>query len=520
MRSLDMRTNDYKPQVVLHRDRPSALPDSGEDFTGPIAPASLPVPNLLIVDDDPLVRQQLELFYRQIGYGVIAVASAEEALEQFGADAIDLVITDIKLPGMDGRQLICWVREHFPDIPMIAITGYSDIQTAVNVLKLGASDLIVKPFNLVAVQEATRVVLEKNQVYLDVRHLRRTLRNRSVFGGMLSKTAEMHRVFEIIRVVAPTDMTVLVQGETGTGKELVASAIHFQSHRRKAPFVTINCAGFPESLLESELFGYEKGAFTGADHAKAGKIELADKGTLFLDEIESMSLVMQGKLLRVLEDQKVQRLGSRSSIQVDMRVVAATNVPLEELVADGKMRADFYYRINVIPLHLIPLRHRKDDIPLLVHDFVQRHPVANAKRINGMSTEAMTALMAHSWPGNIRELQNVVERAIVLSRGRIISEVNVPASGRTTEPAPVSGTPLAPLDIWLREQERRYLTKQLERARGNVTLTAKACGIGLRTLSRKMQLHGLDHRSFRKKNGPSVARLAAERDAQFLPAQS
>ena len=257
-----------------------------------------------------------------------------------------------------------------------------------------------------------------------------------------------------------------------------------------------------------------------APYAKAGKIELADKGTLFLDEIESMSLVMQGKLLRVLEDQKVQRLGSRSSIQVDMRVVAATNVPLEELVADGKMRADFYYRINVIPLHLIPLRHRKDDIPLLVHDFVQRHPVANAKRINGMSTEAMTALMAHSWPGNIRELQNVVERAIVLSRGRIISEVNVPASARTTEPAPVSGTPLAPLDIWLREQERRYLTKQLERARGNVTLTAKACGIGLRTLSRKMQLHGLDHRSFRKKNGPSVARLAAERDAQFLPAQS
>ena len=489
------------------------LPVRTEEFIGPIAPGGLALPNLLIVDDDPLVRQQLELFYRQVGYAVIAVASAEEALEQFGADAIDLVITDIKLPGMDGRQLICWVREHFPDIPIIAITGYSDIQTAVNVLKLGASDLIVKPFNLAAVQEATRVVLEKNQVYLDVRHLRRALKNRSVFSGMLSKTAEMHRVFEIIRVVGPTDMTVLVQGETGTGKELVASAIHYQSQRRKAPFVTINCAGFPESLLESELFGYEKGAFTGADQAKAGKIELADGGTLFLDEIESMSLMMQGKLLRVLEDQKVQRLGSRSSIRVDMRVVAATNVPLEELVADGKMRADFYYRINVIPVHLIPLRQRKDDIPLLVHDFVQRHPVANAKRINGISTEAMAALMSYPWPGNIRELQNVVERAIVLSRGRIISEVDVPTLGRKANAAPETTAPLVPLEQWLRDQEKRYLSQQLKLAGGNVTQTAKACGIGLRTLSRKLQLHGLDHRAFRKKarqsNSPSALEAGA-----------
>ena len=500
-----MKDDDNQTQTLSRRATAAFSPDTSAEFAGPASPGVLAVPHLLVVDDDPVVRQQLELFYRQIGYGVTAVASAEEALEQFGTDAIDLVITDIKLPGMDGRKLISWVREHYPDIPMIAITGYSDIQMAVNVLKVGASDLIVKPFNLPAVQEATRAVLEKNQVYLDVRHLRRSLKNRSVFSGMLSKTAEMHRVFEIIRVVGPTDMTVLVQGETGTGKELVASAIHYQSERRKAPFVTINCAGFPESLLESELFGYDKGAFTGADQAKAGKIELADGGTLFLDEIESMSLVMQGKLLRVLEDQKVQRLGSRSSIRVDMRVVAATNVPLEELVADGKMRADFYYRINVIPLHLIPLRQRKDDIPLLVHDFVQRHPVANAKRINGISAEAMSALLEHSWPGNIRELQNVVERAIVLSRGRIISEVDVPTLGRRAKSSQNSGAPMAPLEPWLREQEKRYLTEQLELAGGNVTLTAKACGIGLRTLSRKLQLHGLDHRFFRKKARMSVS---------------
>jgi len=464
---------------------------------------------LLVVDDDAIVRQQLELFYSQSGYEVTVAASAEKALEHFGADAVDLLVTDIKLPGMDGSQLISKVHGMFPDVPIIAITGYSDIQTAVNVLKLGASDLIVKPFNLAAVLEATRVVLERNQVYLDIRQLRRALENGSVFSGMLSKTAEMHRVFEIIRVVGPTDMTVLVQGETGTGKELVASAIHYQSQRRNAPFVTINCAGFPESLLESELFGYERGAFTGADHAKAGKIELAHGGTLFLDEIESMSLAMQGKLLRVLEDQKVQRLGSRTSIQVDMRIIAATNVPLEELVADGKMRSDFYFRINVIPLHLTPLRRRKVDIPLLVHDFIQRHPVAVAKRINSVSTEVMNALVAHPWPGNIRELQNVLERAIVLTRGREITEVHLPSSSLAQPDSPPAPDVL-PLEEWMRQQEKRYLAQRLESLGGNVSLTARTCGIGLRTLSRKLQLHGLDHRAFRKKKRQPVDFLARQ----------
>jgi DNA-binding NtrC family response regulator len=464
---------------------------------------------LLVVDDDPIVREQLQLFYTQSGYEVIVVGSAENALEHFGADAVDLLITDLKLPGMDGSELVSKVHATYPDVPIIAITGYSDIQTAVNVLKLGASDLIVKPFNLAAVLEATRVVLERNQVYLDIRQLRRSLENGSVFSGMLSKTAEMHRVFEIIRVVGPTDMTVLVQGETGTGKELVASAIHYQSQRRGAPFVTINCAGFPETLLESELFGYEKGAFTGADHAKAGKIELAHGGTLFLDEIESMSMAMQGKLLRVLEDQKVQRLGSRTSIQVDMRIVAATNVPLEELVAAGKMRSDFYFRINVIPLQLTPLRQRKVDIPLLVHDFIQRHPVAVTKRINSVSNAVMSALIAHSWPGNIRELQNVLERAIVLTRGREITEVSLPST--LAHPQTVNAPDVLPLDEWMRQQEKRYLSEQLESFGGNVSLTARICGIGLRTLSRKLQLHGLDHREFRKKKRQSTALFVVSR---------
>ena len=231
--------------------------------------------------------------YTHSGYTVVPVSSAEDALKQLADGNIDFVITDIKLPGMDGVELIARMQENYPDVPVIAITGYSNIETAINVLKRGACDFVVKPFDLGSVQESTRAALEKTRVYMEIRHLRRYLKDGYEFGGMLSKTAEMHRLFEIIRMVAPTEMTVLIEGETGTGKELVASAVHYHSNRSKRPFVTINCAGFPETLLESELFGYEKGAFTGADHAKAGKIELAHTGTLFLDEIESMSVVSQ-----------------------------------------------------------------------------------------------------------------------------------------------------------------------------------------------------------------------------------
>jgi DNA-binding NtrC family response regulator len=456
----------------------------------------LPVPNLLIVDDDPTVRQQLERLYTQSGYSVVAVSSAEEGISRFAEEDIDLAITDIKLPGMDGVQLISYIHENFPDVPVIAITGCSDIQTAVNVLKLGASDFVVKPFDLGAVQESTRAALEKSNVYMEIRHLRRWLKDGSIFGGMLSKTPEMHRVFEIIRMVAPTDMTVLVQGETGTGKELVASAIHYQSQRRDGPFVTINCAGFPESLLENELFGHEKGAFTGADHPKPGKIELAHGGTLFLDEIESMSVVMQGKLLRVLEDQKVQRLGGNTSVRVDMRVIAASNIPLKEIVAEGRMRSDFYYRINVFPIHLVPLRQRQVDIPLLVHDFFRHHPIVAEKGINTISKEVMNVLMDYPWPGNIRELQNILARAIVLAAGRIIETVDLPHLAPEPQPKENGVIACASLDEWMREQEKRFLEQKLEDFGGNVALTAKSCGIGLRTLSRKIRLHNLDSKGF------------------------
>ena len=465
--------------------------------------ASALVPNILVVEDEPVVRNLLARAYIQSGYTVVAAESAEEALTLLAEGNIDFVITDIRLPGMNGTELIAKIKENFSNIPVIAVTGYCDINTAITVLKRGASDFIIKPFDLAAVQESTRLALEKAQVHMEIRHLRRELNAGAGFAGMLSKTPEMHRVFEVIRKVAATEMTVSIEGETGTGKELAARAIHDHSTRHDGPFVTINCAGFPETLLESELFGYERGAFTGAVQSKAGKIELAHNGTLFLDEIESMSVVMQGKMLRVLEDQKLQRLGGHASIHVNMRVITATNVPLKCLVDAGRMRSDFYYRVNVIPIHLIPLCQRRVDIPLLVQDFLCRHPVARRKGITSVCNRAWRQLLDYPWPGNIRELQNVLERAIVLSGGRVIEQVDLPESGRDCSSKSESSLSV-PLKRWLEEKERQYLAQQLSASCGNVSLTAKSCRIGVRTLTRKMRQYGLDKGAFKQRDAAVV----------------
>jgi two-component system response regulator HydG len=442
--------------------------------------------------------------YRHGGYTVEIATSAEQALERLERRDIDLVVTDIRLPGMSGVELTMRIQEFYSDVPVIGITGYADIENAVELLKRGASDYIAKPFSVATIQESTQAILEKRRVFTEIRHLRRSLKAGCEFGGMLSKTPEMHRVFEIIRMVSSTDMTVLVEGETGTGKELVASAIHCQSPRREGPFVTVNCVGFPETLLESELFGHERGAFTGADRARAGKIERAHGGTLFLDEIESISLVIQAKLLRVLEDRKVERLGGSRRIQVNMRVIAASNVPLKDLVAQGQMRSDFYYRINVIPIHLIPLRERREDTPLLVDDFLHHHPVAARKGITGISEGAMKRLMQYSWPGNIRELQNALEKAVVLSTSPVIEKVNL-SDGLSHAQGNLEKIPATTsLDQWVKEQERKYLGQQLETFKGRIDLTARSSRIGIRTLSRKMRLYGLDRRAFQQKTSEAV----------------
>lgn len=456
-------------------------------------------PRILVVDDDPLICQQLERLYTLSGYTVITALSAEEALPRLQAEDVDLVVTDLWLPGLSGMELTERIRETWSDVPVIVITGHADIGTAVEVLKNGAGDYITKPFSAIAIQESTRAVLERVRVFTEIRQLRRTLKDHYEFGGMLSKMPEMHQVFALIRQVAATDVTVLVEGETGTGKELVARAIHHQSARRTGPFVAINCAGVPETLLESEFFGYERGAFTGANQARLGKLELAHGGTLFLDETESMSLAMQAKLLLVLQDQKVQRLGGTRWTQIDMRVIAASNVPLEDLVAQGQMRRDFFYRINVVPIRLFPLRQRREDIPLLVQDFVRHHPVAIQKHISALSLSAMSQLMTYSWPGNVRELQNVLEKAIVLATTDTIKRIDLPGirlpahrDGERT----IHAAHAASLREWMEEQEKQYLMQQLVLCGGRIGLTAKNCGLDTKTLYRKMRAHGLDKKIF------------------------
>ncbi|MGH8545967.1 MAG: sigma-54-dependent transcriptional regulator [Gammaproteobacteria bacterium] len=471
-----------------------------------------PAPHILVVDDEPMICHQLQRLYAHRGYTANIAGSGEEALARLEKGDIDLVVTDVRLPGMSGVELTMRIHEAYPDVPVIVITGYAAIENAVEVLKRGASDYIVKPFSARAIQESTEAVLNKARPFIEIRYLRRSLKGGCEFGGMLSRTPEMLQVFETIRMVSPTDMTVLVEGETGTGKELVARAIHCHSGRREGPFVTINCAGLPETLLESELFGYERGAFTGADRATAGKIELAHGGTLFLDEIESMSLNMQSKLLRVLEDQKIQRLGGSRNIQIDMRVIAASNVPLETLVAEKQMRSDFYYRIAVIPIQLVPLRQRCQDIPLLIGDFLHQHPVAAQKGISGISRRAMERLIHYPWPGNVRELQNVLEKALILTKSRVIENVDLKKS---VMPASQYGNMIStafPLSLWLKEQEKQYLIRQLESFGGRISLTAKSSGLGVRTLCRKMRLYGLDKKYFRAnapENLPMVHQDAA-----------
>ena len=462
------------------------------------SPPPEPTPHILVVDDDELACEQLKAVYNHSRYRVTVAHSAEEALPQLAESDIDLSVIDIRLPGMSGVDLVKHVRVQYPDVPVIVITGQGDLKTAIDVLKLGASDYFVKPFALTALQESTQLLLQKSEVFTEVRHLRRSLKEFYNFGGMLSKTPAMHEVFETIRMVSDTEMTVLVEGETGTGKELVARTIHYYSCRRMKPFIAINCAGFMESLLESELFGYEKGAFTGADQPKAGKIELAHGGTLFLDEIESISLNMQSKLLRVLEDGVVQRLGSNRAINVDMRVIAASNIKLEDLMAQKKMREDFYYRINVLLIELIPLRERLIDIPLLVQDFLHRHPLAAQKGITGISKQALDRLMAYSWPGNIRELQNVLERMIVLEKSEMIRETSLPKLRCPNESEAERGTDDTPLPRWIKEQEKQYLIRKLSLFGGRIDLTAKSCRVGVRTLTRKMRSHGLDRRQFER----------------------
>lgn len=453
---------------------------------------------VLVVDDDALIRRQIQGLCQQNGYDADTAADAAEAVEQLCRHPYSLVLLDLMMPGRDGASLLGEIRTRWPEVDVIMVTGHGSIRGAVEAMRSGASDYLTKPFAPEELSLAMQRVFDRRRLLEEIRQLRDQLAERYRFANMVSRNPRMREVFRLVASLANTDVTVLVTGESGTGKELVARALHEQGRRRNGPFVPINCAAIPESLLESELFGYEKGAFTGASGERAGKIEVAHGGTLFLDEVESIPLAMQTKLLRVLEERTIERLGSNEKVPVDMRVVAASNENLLDCVAAGRMREDFYYRIAVVPIELPPLRERAEDIPLLVTEYLPRHPLAREKGISRVSEEAMATLTAYHWPGNIRELWNVLERAIVTAEGDCLERVQIDPARSAAQLHPNLNWPWQDsLRAFQRAAEHAYLTEALRRFSGNVTRAARHAGIDQATFHRKMRDLGIDAGAFR-----------------------
>jgi DNA-binding NtrC family response regulator len=455
--------------------------------------------SVLIVEDHDRLREQLGQFYEQEGFKVTTAACGEEGIEKLSQEKFALVVSDVKMPGVDGFELARHVREKYPDTDVILITAFGNIKQAVEAMKLGASDYITKPFQPEAIRLVSEKLIERRRLLEEVKELRQRVHEEYTLENILSKSPRMLKVFDLIRSLAETDSGVMITGETGTGKELVARAIHNLSRRKSRQFVAINCGAFPDTLLESELFGYEKGAFTGAVQSRAGKIELADGGTLFLDEIEAMAAPMQVKLLRVLQEREVERLGGNRKVKIDMRVIAATNVDLSLCLARGTLREDFYYRINVIPIQLPALRERLEDLPLLIDHILSRHPVAIEKKIRQLTPKVLDQMLAYHWPGNIRELENILERAIVKSRGDVIENVDLPAPPQRILDSWYAGNGAREVSLkqWLSNSEKDYLRSLLIKYKGSISSTAKEAKVDNKTLYRKMRRHGLHKESFK-----------------------
>jgi DNA-binding NtrC family response regulator len=455
--------------------------------------------SVLIVEDHDRLREQLGQFYEQEGYKVTTAACGEEGLQKLTQEKFALVVSDVKMPGIDGFQLARHVRERYPDTDVILTTAFGNIKQAVEAMKIGASDYITKPFQPEVIRHVSEKLIERRRLLEEVKQLRQRINEEHKLENILSKSPKMLKVFDLIRSLAETDSGVMITGETGTGKELVARAIHNLSRRKDKQFVPINCGAFPETLLESELFGYERGAFTGAVQSRAGKIESADKGTLFLDEIEAMAAPMQVKLLRVLQQREVERLGGNRRAKIDMRVIAASNVDLTLCLARGTLREDFYYRINVIPIQLPPLRDRLEDLPLLIDHILSRHPVAKEKNIRQLTPNVLDQMLSYNWPGNIRELENILERAIVRCRGEIIEAVDLPAPPLRVVDSyhAKNGDREISLKQWLSTSEKDYLRSLLIKYKGSISATAKEAKVDNKTLYRKMRRHGLHKESFK-----------------------
>ncbi len=443
---------------------------------------------ILIMDDDPRERSKIEAALRQKGYDVVGLGTAPEAIEALRRDHFDVMLTDCTIPGVDALQASGEARKINPDLAVIIMTAYGTIETAVKAIKAGAYDYLAKPIDLDQLAVLVERVSERQGLIRENSELREQLRERYKFEEITGTSHAMEEVLNLAGRVAGSSATVLLRGESGTGKELIARAIHYHSPRAAAQFIKVNCAALPETLLESELFGHEKGAFTGAAARRIGRFELADRGTLFLDEIGDISPAVQIKLLRVLQEREFERLGGNQTIKVDVRLIAATNRDLEQAMREGRFREDLYYRLNVVTVTIPPLRDRKEDIPALMEHFIEKYSAANRKKISGVTAEARELLMRYSYPGNVRELENIMERAVVLSKGGNIATVDLPIHLRTTE----SDEKLcvkkkgSSLNETLDTVERGLILEALKEAGGVQTRAAEKLGISERVLRYKL----------------------------------
>jgi DNA-binding NtrC family response regulator len=440
---------------------------------------------LLIVEDEAATRLGLTELVRNWGFVADAASDGEEALRKVTTFRPAIIITDLAMPGMSGLSLLRALQEQDRDITTIILTGQGTVETAVEAIKVGAYDYVTKPIDPQRLHILLEKVVERQQTLREVKALRRQLRERGSFGGMIGNSPQMRKVYQVIEQAGPTSASVLINGDSGTGKELVAQTVHQLSPRGAMPYVPINCAAIPETLLESEIFGHEKGAFTGAFERRQGCFELADRGTLFLDEIAEMTPQTQVKLLRVLQERRFRRLGGRMEQPVDVRVIAATNVDPTDAVQKGKLREDLYYRLNVFAITLPPLRERREDLPLLVQAFLNEFNQRNSRSVMAVSQEAMRILEGYHWPGNVRELRNVIERATILAEGEFIEPRHLPPMLVDTPRATLPALAIAP-GTTVEEAERRLILMTLEHTRDNKTRAAQILGISLKTLHNKL----------------------------------
>ncbi len=441
--------------------------------------------NILVVDDDEAIRDSCSQVFKKDGNTVRTAKDGTEGLKLFKKEFFHVVLLDLKLPGLDGMEVLSRIKEENPETPVIIITGYASIESAVEAIKRGASDYLPKPFTPEQLRVIVKKALGSRKILLENIYLREELEKKSEFDMVVGKSKVMEKVLDIVKRISSSDSTVLITGESGTGKELLAREIHNHGPRKKAPFVVVDCGALVETLFESELFGHVKGSFTGAHETKHGRFEVANGGTIFLDEISGISLNIQAKLLRVIQEREVTRVGSTKPIKVDVRILVATNENLEHLVRKGKFREDLFYRLSVVPIHLPALRERKEDIPYLIDHFIQKYNKRARKNIIGISSSVIKALMDYEWPGNIRELENTIERAVVLSEGTEIELDDLMYHGISTATSlfhPVRGKYHTLDNI-----EKEYIKTVLTTQQGNKSKTAKILGIDRKTLWAKLK---------------------------------